>query len=203
MNQQRKSKKKLIIVIVIVVLILAAAFGSSNDKDGDKNVTTTTSPQTNEQTKTTENNDTPEKDAEDEKKVFNVGEPAELEGVSVCVKKTETSKGNDWGKPSKGNQFVFLKILVENKSDEDITISSIASFDAYCDDYKLEDSSEALLALSVDKKRHALDGTVASGKKLEGYLYFEVPKKWKNIELHYTDNIWFGDKVIFSINNKK
>lgn len=198
MNQQKKSKKKLIIVAVVVVLILAAAFGSSKDDDKKE---TTTSPQTNEQTQATKKDDAPQEETENEKKVFNVGEPAELEGVSVCVKKAEISKGNDWGKPSKGNQFVFLKILVENKSDKDITISSIASFDAYCDDYKLEDSSEALLALSVDKKRHPLDGTVASGKKLDGYLYFEVPKKWENIELHYTDNIWFGDKVIFSINN--
>lgn len=202
MEKTKKSKKKVIIIAIVVIIILAAAFGSNNDKNDNGDSTTKTANQSSNQSQTAENNDTSQQDESDSKKTFTIGEPAELEGVSVCVKKAETSKGNDWGKPSKGNQFVFVKMLIENNSDEDINISSIASFDAYCDDYKLEDSSEAMLALSVDKKRHPLDGAVASGKKLEGYLYYEVPKKWKNIELHYTDNIWFGDKVIFSIDNK-
>ncbi len=207
MDQTKKSKKKVIIVVVIVLIILVAAFGSNNDKNKDEDSITTstnqsTANQANNQEQTTENNDASQQEETEDKKIFNVGEPAELEGVSVCIKETEISKGNDWGKPSKGNQFVYVKALIENNSEEDITVSSIASFDAYCNDYKLEDSSEALMALSSEKNKQSLDGTVASGKKLEGYLCFEVPKNWKNIELHYTDNVWFGDKVMFSIKNK-
>lgn len=197
MNQQKKSKKKTIIIVVVVLVLLGAALSSKNDKKEEETTTTSTTEQTGDNTQ----NDSDSKGSGD-KTTFGVGEAAELEGVSVCVKKVESSKGNDWGKPAKGKKFVFLKILVENNSEDDVIISSMASFDAYCDDFKLDYSSEALLALSVDKNKQSLDGTVASGKKLEGYLGFEVPKKWENIELHYIDNVWFGDKVKFLIKNK-
>ena len=75
----------------------------------------------------------------------------------------------------------------------------MASFDAYCDDYKLEYSSNALMAISTEENMQGLDGTVSAGKKLSGYLGFEVPKKWESIELHYTDNIWIGEKIKFLI----
>lgn len=185
--QKKKSKKKTIIVVVVILFILGAAFGSQSGKDNAEPTTTTTSNDSGKVDSTT-----------DTEKIFKLGQTAEKDGVKITVKNKKISKGNDWGKPSKGNKFLILKVLVENNSDDDVIISSMADFEAYCDDYKLDYSSDALIALSVDKKS-ILDGTIASGKKLEGYLGYEVPKDWKSVEIHYTDDLWSSEKIKFVV----
>lgn len=45
-----------------------------------------------------------------------------------------------------------------------------------------------------------LDGTVASGKKMRGWIGWEVPADWSELEVHFTDNVWFGDDIKFLIN---
>ena len=72
----------------------------------------------------------------------------------------------------------------------------MASFEAYADDYALNYSLNALL----DKQDSTqLDGTVASGKKMNGWIGYEVPADWKNLEIHFTDNVWSSNKFIFNI----
>ena len=110
----------------------------------------------------------------------------------------EESDGNDWGTPESGNKFVFVNIEITNNSDKEISISSMASFEAYCDDYKLDYSSNALMASSTDK-RNQLDGSVAAGKKMNGWLGLEVPSDWSNIEIYYKDSIWSDSNFKFTI----
>lgn len=189
--KEKKSKKKIIIIVVAALIVLGIAFGSQDD-DKDTAPTSSTSSTNTESGEGEESED-------DSEKIYQLDETAEYDDVKITIKDKKISKGNDWAKPAKGKKFLLLKILVENNSEEDIIISSMADFEAYCDDYKLDYSSDALIALSVDKSKDILDGTVASGKKLEGYLGYEVPKDWKSVELHYTNNIWTDDKVKFII----
>ena len=46
--------------------------------------------------------------------------------------------------PSAGNIFVTLEFEIENDSSSDINVSSIASFEAYCDDYSVTESITAV-----------------------------------------------------------
>lgn len=132
------------------------------------------------------------------KDLFEVGEIAEYNDIQVSVLDFETSNGNNFSKPDSGKEFVYVNVEIANNSDDELTVSSLLSFDAYCDDYKLDFSSGALLALDG---RNQLDGKISEGKKMNGYLGLEVPSDWKTIELQFTDNVWKSSKIKFEIKN--
>ena len=72
----------------------------------------------------------------------------------------------------------------------------MASFEAYADDYALNYSLNALLE---NESANQLDGTIAAGKKMNGVIGYEVPADWKDIEIHFTDNVWSSNKFKFEI----
>lgn len=178
-----------IIAIIIMIMMLSA---SGNDDETVKNVTPTNEPtqeivvESQEQTKS-------------EETVFHIGEVAEYKGVQVSVSGYEESIGNDWAKPADGKVFVFPEIEICNNSNDEISISSMLSFECYCDDYKTDFSSNAFMALSTDENKAQLDGSVASGKKMKGVLGVEVPSDWSVIEIYYKDNAFLGSNFKFVI----
>ena len=44
-----------------------------------------------------------------------------------------------------------------------------------------------------------LSATISSGRKTNGYVYFEVPKDAQNIEVEYETDFWSGNKAIFVV----
>ena len=108
------------------------------------------------------------------------------------------SKGSKYFKPADGNVFLACEFEIANNSSEDLSVSSMLSFEAYCDDYTCEYSISALSA-NQDKKQ--LDGTVASGKKMKGIVAYEVPSDWKELEVHYTPDILSSSEIIFVATN--
>lgn len=128
------------------------------------------------------------------KNAFQVGETAELKGVRVTLVDVTESTGSAYNTPNDGNVFVLCEFEIENDSEEEITVSSIVSFDAYCDDYVCEYSLGALIEKG-DKNQ--LDGTVAAGKKLNGVVGYEVPTDWKELEIAFTPDFWSGKDINF------
>ena len=82
---------------------------------------------------------------------------------------------------------------IANNTEKELAISSALSFDAYADDYALNFSFSALM----EKEGNQLDGTIAAGKKLKGWIGWEVPADYQNVEIHFTDNVWSSDKFVF------
>lgn len=140
-----------------------------------------------------------DKTATPDKTEFLPGEVAEYKNVQMSVLSHVLSSGNEFGSPTDGHVFVYVNIEITNNSEEEITVSSIASFDAYCDDYKLDYSSNALMAAADNMQQ--LDGNISPGKKLNGYLGLEVPSDWKTLEINYKDNVWLGSNFKFTITN--
>lgn len=66
------------------------------------------------------------------------------------------------------------------------------SFEAYADDYALNYSLSAAMT-----KDGQLDGTIAAGKKMKGWIGWEVPADYQNVEIHFTDNVWSNNKFVF------
>ena len=191
MAREEKVKKKgsclktlLIIFGVFIILgIIGSALGGDNEpkKVADKNV---------------EDSQKPEKEVKEEKTIFSIGETAEMNDVQITMMSYEESTGSEFNTPSEGNVFVLVNFEIANNSDSELLVSSMASFEAYADDYALNYSLSALL----DKQDSTqLDGTVASGKKMNGWIGYEVPADWKNLEIHFTDNVWSSNKFIFNI----
>lgn len=134
-------------------------------------------------------------DENTEDSVFKKGEIAELNGVQVTLTEYKESTGGDWNKPTDGNVFLMAEFEISNNTEKELSISSIMSFDAYADDYSLNYSFSALM----DNNDTQLDGTIAAGKKMKGWIGWEVPVDYQNVEIHFTDNVWSDNKFVFLI----
>lgn len=105
------------------------------------------------------------------------------------------SYGSDWFSPDAGNVFVFTEFEIVNNSGSEVAVSSIAGFDAYADGYLANYSFEAL----AENDQGQLDGSISPGKKMRGWIGYEVPSGWSNLEIHFKHNIWSNNKFKFEI----
>ena len=179
---------KWIVIGIVVIILLAVVFGGGDDKP--KKVENKTA-----STQQGENDNNKEADTQEEKDIFTVGETAELNDVQVTLLKYSESKGSEFNKPTDGNVYLMAEFEIVNNSDSEMNVSSVMSFEAYADDYSLNYSFGALM----DNEDRQLDGTIAAGKKMKGYIGYEVPKDWSTVEIHFTDDVWSNNKFKFEI----
>lgn len=176
-------KKTLIILGIIVFIIVVGASGGDSDKP-KKVGEISSSNSASTETKNT-------------KSEFSVGETAELKGVSATLVSVTESSGSMFYKPASGNVFALCEFVIENNSSEEITVSSMLSFEAYCDDYVCNYSLGSITEDDVNQ----LDGTIAVGKKMNGVICYEVPSDWEELEIHFNPNVWSGNDFIFIANH--
>lgn len=169
----------LIIIFALVVIGILASMGDDNEPEKVGEVTTDVS--------------VPEDTGET---IFRVGEIAELKNVQVTLLSYDETTGSQWAAPADGNVFVLAEFEIANNTDHDLAISSMLSFEAYADDYTLNYSLSALLARDGLTQ---LDGTIAAGKKMKGWIGWEVPSDWSEVEIHFTDNVWSNNNFKFII----
>lgn len=185
---------KWIIIAFVAICIIGVASGGNDNKPskvGDK--ATNASNSSSEQSSETIQSNSEE--SQNKESVFKVGEIAELNNVQVTMTDYIESSGSEWNTPTDGNIFVLAEFEIANNTNGELAISSIMSFEAYADDYSLNYSLSALL----EKEGNQLDGTIAAGKKMKGWIGWEVPSDYKNIEIHFTDNVWSSNKFVFMI----
>ena len=92
------------------------------------------------------------------------------------------SEGDDWSVPTEGNEFMFVHMTIVNQTSDDLVISSMASFENYCDDTKLDYSAAAFTALATTSDQPKLDGTIAPRRNPGRISFSEVPLNWSTIE---------------------
>lgn len=132
------------------------------------------------------------------KSEYYLNETASVDKVDVTLTKYNESAGNEFLYPTDGNVFLLCEFEIVNNSSSDLNISSLASFTSYCDGYAV---NLDLSALSSDGNVKSLDGTIAPGKKLSGYLAYQVPQNWQELEVNFKPNAW-NDKSIKFIASK-
>ncbi len=184
---------KWVIIAIVVIGIIGAAAGGGDDKPtkvGD-NTSSSAGGNSNE----SQQNSVESSSEEEKETVFRKGEIAELNGVQVTLTDYKESTGSEYNKPTDGNVFLMAEFEIANNTEKELAISSALSFDAYADDYALNFSFSALM----EKEGNQLDGTIAAGKKLKGWIGWEVPADYQNVEIHFTDNVWSSDKFVFVI----
>lgn len=208
MKEKEKKKGSCLktILIIILVIIILAAIGSVFSKDktpkkvNDSNAVTDESQGTQPSDESQEAQPSDEsqeaQQQQEEKTVFTQGETAEMNDIQVTLVNYTESSGSEFNVPSDGNVFVLINFDIANNSDSELAVSSMASFEAYADDYALNYSLGAMIEKPDNNQ---LDGTVAPGKKMNGWIGYEVPSDWSNIEIHFTDNVWSNNKFIFEI----
>lgn len=195
----RKSQKPngclvaILVVVVLFVLIGVVGGGSSKGDTAATNLASSTT-QTNTAASQTEAAPTPEP-----KTTYTVGETAEDRDIKVTLVSAEQSQGSQFLTPADGNVYVVLEFEIENNSNTDITVSSLASFEAYCDDYSV---NMDLTVNMLDDSKKTLDGSVAAGKKLNGVIGYEVPADFKTLEVKFTPSFWSNRSITFEIPNQ-
>ena len=181
-----------IIIVVVIGLIGSCVGGKSNEEDpSNTTVTTAQSNKSNQEEITA----APETTIA-EKTTFDVGEVADIKGIQVSLLGTTESKGSDFLKPDEGNIFILCEFEISNNSDKDISVSSIMSFEAYCDDYSVNQDILGLQA-PEGKGKNQLDGSVAAGKKMNGIIAYQVPEDWKNLEIKFSPSFWSNKSATF------
>lgn len=179
---------KFIIIGVVIIGIIGAA--ASQGKDEPKLVGTEGNSEISDNASNPEATATPVP----EKTTFAIGETAELKDIYVTLMSVTESEGSDFNAPADGKVFALCEFEIENNSDDDITVSSMLSFEAYCDSYATSLSISALLAKG-DKNQ--LDGSVAAGKKMNGVIGYEIPVDWDELEINFTPDFWSGKEIVF------
>lgn len=129
---------------------------------------------------------------------FGVGEKVELNDVVVTLVGVTESNGSQFVSPADGNVFVLCEFEIENNTSGDVAVSSMLSFETYCDDYA---TNFSLTALMEKGNKNQLDGTVAAGKKFNGVVGYEIPADWKELEIKFTPNFWSGRDITFVANH--
>lgn len=90
--------------------------------------------------------------------------------------------------PSEGKKYLVLFFEVENISSEKQNVN-LFYYKAYLDDYDIDQET----ILVKPEGYEMLSGDLAPGKKLKGYVCYEVDPDWKKLEFTYTDGILDSD----------
>lgn len=195
-------RKKTCSIIALVIsgfwlLIFFAGMGRSDNPKKLENTNASVNIEANDDFQQTPENtiDSSKTESKNKDSIFKKGEVAELNDIQVTLTDFVESDGGEWSTPSEGNIFLRAEFEISNNSKEELTVSSIMSFDAYADDYSLDYSFSAIMEI----EKSQLDGPIAPGKKMKGWIGWEVPEDYQNVEIHFTDNVWSDNKFIFLI----
>lgn len=180
----------LIVVLVVVVLVVIAAFAGSGESSTPQKVESTSGTSQSA-------SQAGEAQPQPEQTVFTVGDAVELNGVKTTLLSAEEYPGKQYMMPTDGNVFLVCQFEIENDSSAEINVSSMVSFNAYCDDYSV---SLSVTGEMLEDSWKTLDGTVAPGKKINGIIAYEIPQDWQKMEISYTPSYWSGHDVQFEIN---
>ena len=184
LNYRTKQKKRhpilgIILAVFGIGLIGAAINGGGNEPEKVGDV------------------DTPKQTQEEQKNEFCVGDVVSLNDIEVTFVSCTESNGKQYLEPEEGNVFLICEFSIDNKSEKDIAVSSLVSFEAYVDDY----STTLSLTGTVSTDKQQLDGSIAAGKKMNGVVGYEVPKDWKELEIRFTPDFWTGKDITFIATN--
>ncbi len=168
--------------VIIAVLIVAITSGNQGEESSSGGATSPDSGETTPVTTiATEPVDTD----------YYPGDVIDANGLMITYVKAEKfEESNMFMQPNDGNCYIRLYLSVENTSATDKYISAF-EFTCYADGKKQEShyASEAALA----------GGTLSSGRKDEGYIYFEVPVAAEKIEVEYETSFWTDKKAILAV----
>jgi hypothetical protein len=199
-------KRKIIMGMVTALAISFIGCSSSDTADSSKSETLKTeaasdveiSKESEGQEKESIENTSKESDTEidSKKEQYLTGEEAEYKGITTKVVGYEESEGSEYNKPAEGCVFLLVEFDIQNQSDKEVNISSMISFDGYVDSSSVNVSIAALMEKG-DKQQ--LDGTVASGKVINGVIGYEVPSDWSELEVHFKPDVLSKDNMVFLI----
>lgn len=142
-------------------------------------------------------------DEKNSKREFEINETAVVDDIKIninSVKKIDKECFLEYGgachsyTEPENDYFLLIDLTIENTGKEDLSISSMLSFDLK--DSNGEQGKYALLTKSITSQ---LDGTVMPGDKLKGQIAFDV-KNSDAYAFYFKDSL-LSDSIKFNINS--
>jgi len=193
--KQKGGKLKTILIALVVFIVIVAVAGGG----GKKGATKVEKTEDQAQEQSAEQKEAPKQEEakqEEGPTVFSIGDTADLDGVQVTLNTAILSHGSEYVNHKDGNVFMGLIFDINNTSDKDVAISSLASFEAYCDDYSVNPDLIGYQCPEWDGYDQ-LDGSVAAGKKMFGVIAYQVPENFDKFEIAVTPDFWSGQDIAF------
>lgn len=182
----------------ILVLMLAAVMAVSATgcviTDPDDTSTTISDVPASAQESQQEESSVPSEESSETSQTATVGQSVEGPDWKISLLSAKTydkiTDGTLETTPDEGKVYLVCFFEVENVSDKD-NYFNYFYIESYVDGYN-EDIS--VLLSDVDGNS-ILSGDVAAGKKLKGYLAWQVDPAWEELEVSYKSDVWTGDKA--------
>ena len=182
------------VIIVLVIGAIGAAAGGGDDKPSavSQPPAQTAAPTDAPPDVTEPGQAEPSQEAEPSN-IFHVGDTLEAGSLSITYQECDGDwRGYDqYLGPSDGNRVVRAYFVFENIGNTD-QYCGAWDFDCYADGVACDTyiwSSDDSLSQS----------SISPGRKLQGYVCFEVPESAEAVELEYETSFWTQDKVIFVV----
>lgn len=144
-----------------------------------------------------EEGDTQEVDQKEEvapkTETFNIGDVIKMGDLTIVVNSVRTDQGNEFIKPDEGNIYYIIDVTVENKGEEETTISSLAMFELYD-----EEGYNYSITVGPETKGK-VDGNLGARRKMRGELAYEIPADAKGLELVFESDIFGKGQAIIKL----
>lgn len=125
-----------------------------------------------------------------------LGERVEKKDVVVTLSNVVEKTRGTYFSPEEGNVFILCELTIENNTSKELEISSLMCVDFYYDGFA---ASIDLEAMAEKGSANQLDGSIAAGKKMKGVVGYQIPKDWKEIEVHFKPNVWGSQVFMFKV----
>ncbi len=175
-----------VVVAVLLIAVVGSGGSESNNTPSGSGESQRPAASTNQNNNPPTTTTTPAKD-----NVYRVGDVINANGLKIAYTSAEKwVENNQFLQPDEGYMYIRLYLSVENTSDSDKYISSF-EFTCYADGKK--EQSKYLTSDALE------GGTLSSGRKDEGYIYFMVPEDASEIEVEYETSFLTGKKAILKV----
>jgi hypothetical protein len=196
-NSQPKKKNKLVLgalgcvgLLFVCGIIAAMSGGANNLKNQPAKVGDTAT-----NNNSNSNTSTP---TESQTQTFYLNEQIKLDDKVLTVTSISDYKSsNQFIQPTPGNKFVVVDVTMENQGKDAVSVNPL--------EFKLQDNNNYSYQVSLmsDKTPLLSSEPIQPGRKVRGFITFEVPTNSTTFELAYTPNFFSNKQIIVKLEAKK
>lgn len=191
--------KKLLITLLAATLtisMVACSKPAAEPKEPAGDAPQAESQETSEEVSEEASEEASEAESKEEEKTYGIGDTVTVDDVVVTLNGVTYPEGSEILPPDDGNIYALIEFNIENNSKEELAVSSMVSFTCDVDDYS---TSLSLGALAAKDGVEQLDGSVGPGKKIKGVVGYEIPEKWKELNISYSPSLLSSNEASFVI----
>ena len=208
-NNASKNTKKPIykkwwfwVIIVLALAVIGSAVGDGDEEGRTTTTTTTLIPNASTSSTTTttlipnastsSTTITTTTTTPDSNNTYHVGDVLTTNYLKIEYRHCEEwTDYKQYLEPEEDNKIVRVYFVIENISKSDQGVGSW--------DFKCYADGRAVSEYYYGDDTLPGYENISSGRKIEGYIYFEVPVNANEIEIEYEINMWTSKKVIFVV----